>query len=512
MNYEAIKDYINAIELIYEGTTEQLVESEVNLPEYYCDVTKVLKCTVNPIILTTQITGERVIVEGNAKICFIILGEDNSVYSYESTYPFSKNIEVRDLSEKSSVIAFANTEYISCRAESQRKISANANINISIKIYSLKTIEIVTDSNISGIQLKKTEKNPYSIVKREQKFFTVNEIFELTKEVSTIKRLIRSDATVYLNEIKTINNKMMVTGEIQIKSLFIKDDNETDMISLANIANFNQIFEISEIDEDSISDVSLNINSIDSEIKSDASGAANAIDYKLKVSAVITTGNVKNINCVTDAYSTEKEIDVNIKKCDFSILREKLNEQIVFKTTVDIKDAEIDRIVDVFVANVRKSIHVENGEFCIIGSLDVSILYSYADGRLNYTERSVDFEEKRKIDVSYGDIRFEPTVCIAGYNYSHVASEQLDLKIELNVSGFLFSIEELTIVDTINEIGESIKQKNSAYLIIYFSDIGESVWDIARKYNTTVERIIDENKLTEDIIKEKIMLLIPCDN
>ena len=34
-------------------------------------------------------------------------------------------------------------------------------------------------------------------------------------------------------------------------------------------------------------------------------------------------------------------------------------------------------------------------------------------------------------------------------------------------------------------------------------------WDIARKYNTTVEDIMSENELTSDEISEKMMLMIP---
>lgn len=46
-------------------------------------------------------------------------------------------------------------------------------------------------------------------------------------------------------------------------------------------------------------------------------------------------------------------------------------------------------------------------------------------------------------------------------------------------------------------------------MTIYFAQEGESVWEIARRYNTTAEAITAENKLTGDAVETKCKLLIP---
>ena len=51
--------------------------------------------------------------------------------------------------------------------------------------------------------------------------------------------------------------------------------------------------------------------------------------------------------------------------------------------------------------------------------------------------------------------------------------------------------------------------KRHSSLVICFCNGGEKIWDIARKYNTTVEDIMSENELTSDEIGEKMMLMIP---
>ena len=49
----------------------------------------------------------------------------------------------------------------------------------------------------------------------------------------------------------------------------------------------------------------------------------------------------------------------------------------------------------------------------------------------------------------------------------------------------------------------------NAGLTVYFADAGEEIWDIARRYNTTVEAVEQENGITGETVAQKCMLLIP---
>ena len=54
------------------------------------------------------------------------------------------------------------------------------------------------------------------------------------------------------------------------------------------------------------------------------------------------------------------------------------------------------------------------------------------------------------------------------------------------------------------------KSKDSeAALILYYAEVGEELWGIARSYCTSMERIKTENDLVEDVVEQSGMLLIP---
>ena len=53
------------------------------------------------------------------------------------------------------------------------------------------------------------------------------------------------------------------------------------------------------------------------------------------------------------------------------------------------------------------------------------------------------------------------------------------------------------------------KRGEDCGLCIYYADQKESVWNIAKKYNSSVSGIREENGLEHDILPQRTMLLIP---
>ncbi len=50
---------------------------------------------------------------------------------------------------------------------------------------------------------------------------------------------------------------------------------------------------------------------------------------------------------------------------------------------------------------------------------------------------------------------------------------------------------------------------DSPALVVYFAKEKEALWDIAKKFRTSVELIKSENELREDVLDARRILLIP---
>ena len=72
------------------------------------------------------------------------------------------------------------------------------------------------------------------------------------------------------------------------------------------------------------------------------------------------------------------------------------------------------------------------------------------------------------------------------------------------------SSDSIKAVTDISVDDSSRKERDGDYAIkLYFGTENESVWDIAKRYSTSVSAVMEENELTGERLESGGMLLIP---
>ena len=92
------------------------------------------------------------------------------------------------------------------------------------------------------------------------------------------------------------------------------------------------------------------------------------------------------------------------------------------------------------------------------------------------------------------------------------ASSDKDGSAELTVEAMTeIRVSELFTDRYVCELKECAPEsKKRPALTVYYCDGGEKLWDIAKRYSTTVDLIKSENGIDGDTVSKKRMLLIPC--
>ena len=143
------------------------------------------------------------------------------------------------------------------------------------------------------------------------------------------------------------------------------------------------------------------------------------------------------------------------------------------------------------------------------GTYQANVLYRDSDGKTEIIQKSVDFEYSSVSDINSDNLICHGSVQIIACSCSVIGDSKLELKTEINVTGIVLSRINKKIINSISVDENSAKKNKSCALTIYFCNDGEDVWNIARKYNTTVEAVMNENDLTDRIISKGRMMLIP---
>jgi LysM repeat protein len=152
---------------------------------------------------------------------------------------------------------------------------------------------------------------------------------------------------------------------------------------------------------------------------------------------------------------------------------------------------------------------VFENKYTVSGEVVAEIIYEDVKGEICFAQRNIPYEYSRSAPETNGILTCNPNCDITARSYVINGDSQLDVRIEINVRGFIFCEKESLVTTDLVVNKDRIKNTDTASLTIYFADKGEALWDIAEKYNTTVDKILRENKMSDTCVIEKCKLLIP---
>ena len=511
MNYDVSKESIPVRVLDFEGCQEIPIDLDFSLPDYCPDIQRILKCQVCPNITTRNISGDRLNIEGSANIRLIYLDADNmSIRCCENSSPFSCSIDIKCSPENAVALTFARTEYINCRAVSPRKIDIHGAFTICAKIYSKNSMNIISSVSGKDIEQKIEKINSSSLTSMGQQQFSINETLETGENRPSPEAIIKSEISAVINDYKVMPNKIVAKGEITLKILYMSDIESGKLENTEYSIPISQIVDVPGIDDDSKYVINAEILSHEETLQNESSKNSNLISTDIKIAITVTAYNEKEAAIVSDVYSTDYNLETENRTITLSKLSEIIQDNISHKDSLDLPGTNISKIIDLWSDNYSAKTISNDGKPAINIKMNICFIALDENNTPFYIERILDFNHN--IDSSENFENFVSEINISpisiGYNVSD--GNKLEIKANLSIQGAIYSNEKHNMI-TSAQSDETIPgdKDTGASLTIYYASAGESLWDIARKYYTSVNAIKRENDISEDKVPTGSMLLIP---
>jgi len=506
LNLQRQKITIN--EVVYDGYVEQPIECDALLPDYCPDIVGILKCAVSTHIGSTTVNGDRMTVEGIAVAHVYYTSDKGAIRHAEYKIPFGKGVELRSAAQDPVVTVIPNVDYVNCRAVNQRRIDLRGAITLNIKVTASREQEVISDAEGGGLQVRRDMVQATEIVGQTRFAFSVTEDLELGYGKPPIGSIVRSDCRVNTQDHKVVSGKVVVKGEFMVHVLYQPMDAEADLEVMEYNLPISQIVDAQGADEDCICDVQLVAVSCDAQPKAGEAGEYNALSLDARLMAHVTTHRNTEIPVASDCYSTEYECGCKHTNVSFIRLIDIVNEMVMHKAALDLPE-DVQNVLDAW-CGVENITWKQEGEVLELAmKLTVSMFAKMQDGQCMYFEQSNDLTQSVPIKTGSPDLSFEPSADVASSAYNLAGKEKIDIRCEVLVRGCVYSTVKHKAIGDITLDENKKKEKKSNKLVIYYADTGESIWDIAKYYNTSANAIWKENDTTQDILPAKQMLMIP---
>lgn len=511
MDYTLNREAITANETIFDGCQEQPIDLDFSLPDYCPDIQRILKCQVYPCITSRNILGDHLEVEGTATVKVLYLDPAGScIRCCENSRPFSASIALKKDAENAVAFTKTRVEYINCRATSPRRLDIHGAFSVCARVVERTENQLVSAIEGDDIQQKKRDVSASRVKAVAQQQFSVSEVLEISDGKPAAENIIRSGASAAMQDFKVVSNKLIVKGEISLKLLYASEVENSLPEAMEYVIPFSQMLDCDGLTEECTCDVSLDVMSFDVRIKSDSSGENTLFEAEIKLIAGATAYEDTTVPVVTDAYSTDYELSVDYKMKTIPNLVEIISDNSVQKNSFDLGDAGISKVIDIWNEMSTVTAEEESGQILYKGKMNLCILALNAESKPFYFERVVDFTGTHDWLNKPSGVRCEPSVNVSNIGYRITGESGIEIKAELKLTAAVFLLSTCKVISDVSADETHVKQKDtSAALTIYYADAGESLWDIARTYCTSVEAIKSENDLTEESVENRGMLLIP---
>lgn len=485
VNFE--KNAVWTNEVLLNSTSEQGFESDIILPDYCPDIARILKCTATPKIARCYYNLGKVECDGTVFVSVYYLCSENKIHSHHTSLAFSKTVAVNDTPDTLMVRVTPKTQYVNCRAVSSRRLDIRGAIELKFSAVSSKEKTLIHKSEDETVQLK-TNCAKTSYLKDEVcRVFSVNDEFNTDIPVTN---LLRYDATVYPTEYKVIANKIIVKGEMALSVITQNDECETNRVS--HLVPISQIIDMDALSEESVCSVNFDVVSLEVTHRTAENGTAMTVNAKISV--CVSTREESEIHYCDDAYSITGEVECKSEKVKVTCLCEHIDTKVIHRHRPEIPDTAT--VIDLWYHQNPLTYLNRDGFFYIESPITIMYIYKTADGECQYGEENFVVSERREKGTQF-DGKAQVCECV------------------LNGNEAVFSVRfcgDVLCENTVNAIcdiahTDTPDTRPECALTIYFSQKGESVWDIAKRYRTKAQLICLENGIETEQSQGGILVI-----
>lgn len=503
MALELVRDLIRIDQVMGEEMTQAMVEGDVVVPDSKPDADKILSINGGVVITDKEIVENRIILEGivNVRILYISNEGEQPLYYMEGSFGFTQQIDLPGISSRMDAEVHAEIEHLNGSIVNSRKLNVKCVLNFSGKVVDRSQIDVIKDvKGIGDIQVLKDYVEISDTVGENSSHATVRQEFEIPADQPPIKEILKTEVTIGEREGRITGDRINIQGILKITTLYIGDDEENSINTVKYQIPFSHYIEIPGAVPGMSERVQYSVEDYYSTVKENQEGQRRSIEYEVVVKAEGRVEATQQMEILVDAYSPT--VNLNVRKSSLKLKKtlDSIVEEVVVKEEVDLPGdcPGIAEICNVEAAPVLTDFGISDDNIVIEGLLCIKALYiteNYRDMLYVY-EDEIPFRHATELPVDGYQMDIDVDMYLEDFQYRMLDPDLLEvrgrIKVEIEISK-TFTKEALMDVEETEE-GE---KNPGASIVVYVVQPEDTLWKIAKKFNTTIEELVKINSIEE---------------
>ncbi len=515
-NVDLIKKNIHMNKLKCKSTLQLTLDDDFNVPDVKPDIDQIITGQGEIKINDIKAMNGKLLVKGSLgfNVLYLCSGDARPIHNISGEIPFDEVINMDINCADDDPIVKWELEDLTTGLINSRKLSVKSIVRLYVameELYDEETAIMVDGSEDVQYINKKIEVTNVAINKRDT--FRIKDEIMLPNNRGNISSLLFSDIGLSNVEVRLLDDKFTIKGELPVFVFYTTEDEDNPMDYFETEVPFSGTIECNGCTEDMIEDITFSIASKSLEVKPDPDGETRVLDLEVIIDLGIKVYETCEPEILCDIYSPLKEVTPIIRNADYENLVIKNNSKYRLTDRIHVMEDQ-PRILQICHASGDVQIDdvvAEGTELQVEGVIEVNILYISEDDRrpMNSIKGSIPFAQVIELKGMKPGSNYEVKPCIDQLSVMMLDSEEIEVKATLNLNTIVFDvITEAIITDVVVNDLDMEKLQAMPGIIGYVVKRNDTLWNIAKKYYTTVDNIMAVNELEDDRVKEGDKLII----
>ena len=497
------------------------VQNDVVLPDYCDDINRIIRVDAKPIIKNKYASKDIARINGMIAATVVYISEPyKQLKSFSFANDFDYSLDMPGIMPNFNMTVQMEIGELNCRLLNPRKMTIRVETGILIRSSDNKpTYENLNLYSYDSDDNDKDDKDGIRIEKLKQNFETCNILFgeneikieeniTITDE-SAANEIIYANVNIIIDDIKPLYNKAVVKFTAEVKCMYNSMEDKTEYIKIVRRIPSTQIIDVDNLDENYDCTVRTNLSSLKTDIDIDPYGENKIINIDFTVQLELIAFRNREHEITIDAYCPKYESSMqneNITSQKYKgIFRENQN----IEDSIILEDTAIESVMDIIGVVVINNTIINDSVVTVNSNAEVSVMVRSNDGEIQNLDCSIPI----KSDINIGEKTVSGTIDVAAHILDcNAAIESGKLTVILNIcyECVVFENNNYNIIKTF--VIETDKPKNSkkdVQMVIYYPGQGENLWNIAKKYDSQVSKIMKYNKCESNNISDRKIIIIP---
>jgi hypothetical protein len=513
---ELIKKNIHMSGVRAEAVSQFTLEDDMNIPDNKPDVNSISLERGNVVVEEIKPGTDMVMVKGvfNFSILYHTSEDGGSLVALDGRMHFEEKINMQGTKASDTVEVVGETEDLTVELINSRKLNIRLIITLSSKVE-----ELYDEEAPIGIAQAESIEYRKQTMPLAQIAISKNDIFRIKDEVSlpaaypNIFQILWSDVSLSDVDFKTMEEKITIQGDIRLFILYEGEGEDKPVRSFETTLPFSGVLECHGCRENMIPDIGYTVGQQEIAVRPDFDGEERSIAIELALDIGMRIYEEEEIDIISDIYGVTKEVEAVTKKCSLKRLLSRVTgkSKVTERVKIPAENSSILQLLhsegQIFIDRITA---VDNG-IQIQGNLQVRVMYITGDDMNPYAGIRTGIPYQYTLDV--------PGITDNDINRVHGAVEQLqvtmldgeelDVKAILSFGTTVFQNIQAELITNVNDRELDMEIIGSLpSMVVYFAGEGDNLWNIGRKYYTSVDKIRSVNKLESDELKAGQKLLI----